>query len=277
MKTFTAIAAIAAVIVCAVPDDGYARAGKRRLPVPPPVFIPAPPPIFVPVSSPSSVLQELPQAMRADAATALRFAQLYSPTDIVKANAMALGRKSVVDLSAADSTSIEMEKRYPGLTVAAADAAASAIGIVFDREMPNVHQRLANIMQRYFSQSLAENAVKFYGSDTGRTIIQAMAESANPNNIQNKIASNPEAVVSQNDIVQTIASTGLAKLSNDQIREAARFNASPAGLRLQRTTPFLLEELTNSVNQLIAQQRSDVQAAMMQTIAEFQRADEKKK
>jgi hypothetical protein len=274
--------AITALAAAHVDAKTTKRPASPRPPVvvatPPPVFVPTPtpPPMYVP-SPTLAVLQELPEAQRAKTETALQFAQLYSPADIVKANAMRLSRKTVMDLSANDAASVAMESRYPGVTVAAADAAANVVGVVYDREMPNVHQRLANIIHRYFSEPLAQDAIKFYASDTGRTVIRTITETADPAEIQKKVTSNPEAVVTKADIIGAVSTGNISTLTDDQIRELARFGASPAGLRLQRATPLLLEELTSSLNLLITQQRPEVQAAIMVTVADFQRADKKQK
>jgi hypothetical protein len=229
--------------------------------------------------APPSMPAVLPEAQRASIESALAFARVYCPTDLVTTSAVDASRQAFRADAAKRPEAAETEKQYPGITKHIEDAIAGGVQKIYVRELPTAQRGIAEYARQYFTDADMHNLVEFYVSGAGAAAIRAAIPGMDISNVSSMVDENGNANVTGKDIRGLIAKTGfLGRMSSADVSALARFAITPTGRQLQRVSPGLLEEVARQTNQLVTKGQGDIQEAVMLAVhdAMAAKADGKK-
>lgn len=175
---------------------------------------------------------------------AVELARLLNPSDTL----IGLAGRSFDDAfdkgMASNGGSDALEKAYPGIVAALRQAVRETTLADLRADMPSLHQRYARFFASNFTAPETAELLRFYRSPTGAKIIQAKFASLDVSNLTDRLAENPDAKLSAEDMkaMSDGAVPGALKdMSADDIKSLIAFGLLPVGRKLKSLAPQMAQ------------------------------------
>jgi hypothetical protein len=131
---------------------------------------------------------------------AMALARQVSPTDLLVRTTVEAGRQMFALMLSEDSEAEATEKEHPGLTKAIWDAVEPELRRVAVDGAPDLWNQLASLYRQRLTPGEIASLGTFYGSPTGRKMIESMYSHVDGAGLIRKVADDPDAQITAKDL-----------------------------------------------------------------------------
>jgi hypothetical protein len=165
-----------------------------------------------------------------------------------------------------------MERKYPGIIAAMLAAMRPLFEAHVARDMPRQWPMIGRLYAERMSAPEIQATIAFYRSTTGQRVIQLMGEESDYSAVINQAIAEPDSKITESGLRSGVSS-GIAalqrRLTPAEIAEVARFEASPAGLKLRGTIPVIQSAIVAMGNEPTPELDAQLEKAMQDVVATF--------
>jgi hypothetical protein len=172
----------------------------------------------------------------------------------------------------ADPNVKALEEAYPGVLKAMIEAMTPILTGEMRAEMPRLWTMLGDLYAENLNEADLRAALAFYGSPTGRRIIDFMGEKTDLAPMIDQMVSSGDYTVTEQGI-KASATTGASKmataLSPSEVAETTRFALTPEGKRIVALTPRVHKLVTEWSNAPTPELDAKLDKAIAAVIAKY--------
>lgn len=244
------------------------------------VIRPYAPPAASPVASTSAAAQKAPPVQEAST-TALaqvtptpaslakghQLAATLNSDEVTKIQFDKMFSKTMPDAMRQVPTYQVLEKQYPGIIMAIVDGSRPIIEAETRKEAPQLIDRLGTLYASYMTDDELGNALDFYGSPTGKWVIETVATNSDATAVMQKAIDDPDAKMVPDDVTKSTINPALptlvAGMTPDRLKATSAFVATSAGRKIKALQPQVNQISADWANAMKADAGPAVGTAMI--------------
>jgi hypothetical protein len=223
-------------------------------------------------NAPTKTARAAPQIDPARKALGYQLAKLLNDEDATM-TLLQRGLAETLPKAMANDPNIKtLEGAYPGILKAMVDSMSPIIVRYMHGELPGLWDKLGDFYAANLTEADLRAAIAFYGSPTGKHMIEIMMTSTDMAPMLNEMVASGNYEVTQSGL-RTTAMTGArqvsGKLSPAETAETMRFGLSPEGKHIIALGPRAMAMMAEWSNQPTPAIDAEIEKALTGTIEKF--------
>jgi hypothetical protein len=227
----------------------------------PPVIVASP---YAPsAASPMSPVTPTPASL----AKARALAALLNGDDVTRIQFDKMFSKTMPEAMRQVPAYQQLEQQYPGIIMAIVNGSRPIIEAKTNERKPELIARLSALYAGYMTDAELGKALDFYGSPTGKWVIQTVATNSDAAAVMQRGIENPETAMTPEDVTNSTINPALptlvAGMTPERLKTATAFAATSAGRKVKALQPQINQAAADWANKLKVDAGSEVGTAMI--------------